>query len=118
MDSDKNGWRRLIRALVDLCRAWWRVDRIRHAPHDGCLLRLQPDCILRVNHRYYRVQDRSVCDSPEEPHVLYGCVTEGSAAQLRVTPCNRPLHVELRWTENGRDESLSENHVELIRGTE
>lgn len=74
MSSSKRGSRwPLANRLARLLHSWWRYDRIRAAPGEGRLLRLEPPCYLLIDEQPVSVEERSVQETAEGTVVIYGC---------------------------------------------
>jgi hypothetical protein len=65
------GWRALVKKVADLLHSWWVGDRVRIAPTEGRLLRLQPPCLLLIGDQPARVCRRRV----HGLRVIYFCRT-------------------------------------------
>lgn len=86
----------LLAALVDLLRAWWRVDRIRASPREGRLLRLEVADFLTVRGEPARVVARRVGVDAEGRFVAYRCETAAGERELRARP-RRGRGCALAW---------------------
>lgn len=101
-----------VETLRRLTRDWWRRDRVRVAPGEGRLLRLQPPCYLWIAGRPAEVFNRRL--DAERAGLVYDCLVDGEHAELRVrfTGLRRPP--VLHWlTEDGRHE-LEPDQVQVF----
>ncbi|WLD11736.1 hypothetical protein [Planctellipticum variicoloris] len=100
--------------LRDLFRTWWRVDRIRISPREGRLLQLAPPCYLEYGGEFWLVDSRAVGTSSTGSYITYRCSTQGSQAELTVTPA-RTGWEQVLWIVNGERLAVSADDFEVYR---
>jgi hypothetical protein len=104
---------KLFESVRDLLWSWWRVDRPRISPREGCLLRIAPPAILRIGSRLLEVVSRTVGENSAGPFVAYECRCGEEVSELWVAPVSHCHTTAVRWLHAGRDELLDEDEVEV-----
>ena len=104
----------LSRSLLDLLRAWWRVDRIRVAPSDGRLLRLRPNGFVTIGGGTFEIARRVVGQDAGGPFVIYECQATGISAQLIVRLAAESQQTAIRWIGSDGERRLDERDVSVF----
>jgi hypothetical protein len=108
------GLRVLMHSIAELLRAWWRVDRIRAAPSDGRLLRLQPPCFVTIDGGPFEIARRVVGQDAGGPFVVYECHATGGSAQLIVRLVAESQQTSIRWIGPDGERRLNERDVAVF----
>ena len=105
---------RILRALFEVVRSWWAVDRIRTSPVDGSLLRLLPGDIVRSDGVDWTVVERRARAEDEVPRIEYA-LRSRSGERSRLTVERRDLREppRVRWNSPGTQRSARELEIEL-----
>jgi hypothetical protein len=102
----------LVKAAARLLHLWWFADRIRVSPREGRLLRLQPNCILRICGEWAEVMERRVADRSSGQVVVYRCAAGAGNYELALRPIQRGVEVVL-WR-GDRCHLITEEDVEVF----
>lgn len=108
---------RLLRALLDLLRAWWSVDRIRVSPNEGRLLRLDAGALLTIEDRAVEVLGRRIRRQPAGAVIAYDCRTPSGAARLLIRQPRDGGDLSAQWSEGGTVRLLHEADVIIWRAS-
>ena len=87
-----------LRRALELLSSWWRVDRIRVAPSEGELLRLEPPAIVTVDGEDVEIVSRSVEGATVRYRGVRSC---GTTLSLTVTL--DPATFEVRAIHDGQE---------------
>ena len=108
------GLRVIMHSIVELLRAWWRVDRVRAASSDGRLLRLRPHCFVMIDGRPFEIARRIVGQDAGGPFVVYECQATGGSARLIVNLVAESQQTSIRWIGPDGERGLDERDVSVF----
>ena len=108
------GLRVIMHSIVELLRAWWRVDRVRVASSDGRLLRLRPHCFVMIDGRPFEIARRIVGQDAGGPFVVYECQATGGSARLIVNLVAESQQTSIRWIGPDGERGLDERDVSVF----
>jgi hypothetical protein len=97
-------WRALVKKLGHLLHSWWGGDRVRIAPAEGRLLRLQPPCLLLIADQPAQVCRRRVCGR----RVVYFCRTIAGMGRLMID------RTGVHWRRRRQVKRLRESDIEVF----
>lgn len=106
---------RLLRALVELLRAWWSVDRIRVARDEGALLRLRPGAILDIDGRTVEITNRRVDRRAAAIRIEYAVLTREGIGHLRVHLPADAIRATIEWFDEVSARHLDEQQITIWR---
>ena len=104
---------RMFRDLARLLRSWWRCDRIRVAPREGRLLRLNPRDRLIVRGVAATIVRRTLKEIGGEPVVDYDCDSDTGRLVMRV-PLSRSERAAVLHSSLTVAHALSETEIDLV----
>ena len=102
---------RLLLAVLNLLRGWWRADRIRVSPNAGRLLRLGTGALLTIEGQAVEVLGRRLRRRPTGAIIAYDCLTPSGTARLFVKHSPDIAEPTAHWSEGTTVRPLHEADI-------